>query len=257
VLAVDDYEVNLDVLAGQLDLLGVAVDLARDGLEALDRWRSGHYALVLTDIHMPDMDGFELTRQIRAEERGRGLAVRTPVVALTANALKGEAERCLAAGMDDYLTKPLTLDRLRAALDRWMSVMPGATAPDVAAGAPPAIDTSALALLFGDNPALAARLMAHFRDSGAQLMAALGTHAATGDLRATAEIAHKLKGAARMAGAHMLGDLAETLEHDARDGHAADSRGQADRIAAEWRRVSAELPAATAMSEERGRPMAE
>jgi hypothetical protein len=60
-----------------------------------------------------------------------------------------------------------------------------------------------------------------------------------------------------MAGAHMLGDLAETLEHDARDGRAADSRGQADRIAAEWRRVSAELPAGTAMSEERGRPMAE
>ena len=119
VLAVDDYEINLEVLTGQLEILGVPVETALNGIEALTKWRERPYALVLADIHMPDMDGFELTRQIRAEEAARESG-RTPILALTANALKGEADRCLAAGMDGYLTKPLTLDKLREALAQWM-----------------------------------------------------------------------------------------------------------------------------------------
>ena len=119
VLAVDDYEINLEVLTGQLEILGVPVETALNGIEALTKWRERPYALVLADIHMPDMDGFELTRQIRAEEAVKD-SRRTPILALTANALKGEADRCLAAGMDGYLTKPLTLDRLREALAQWM-----------------------------------------------------------------------------------------------------------------------------------------
>jgi CheY-like chemotaxis protein len=97
---------------------GHPLDTATNGIEALTLWRDAGHALVLTDIHMPDMDGFELTRQMRAEESALGRP-RTPIVALTANALKGEAERCLEAGMDDYLTKPLTLDRLRQAVAHW------------------------------------------------------------------------------------------------------------------------------------------
>ena len=135
VLAVDDYPVNLEVLEGQFEILGVALDTATNGIEALTLWRERPYALVLTDIHMPDMDGFELTRQIRAEEGARSERGRTPIVALTANALKGEAERCVAAGMDDYLTKPLTLDRLREAVSRWTTVQ--ATPEADAAPAPP------------------------------------------------------------------------------------------------------------------------
>ena len=120
VLAVDDYEINLEVLTGQLEILGVPVETALNGIEALTKWRERPYALVLADIHMPDMDGFELTRQIRAEEAVKDSG-RTPILALTANALKGESDGCLAAGMDGYLTKPLTLDRLREALAQWMS----------------------------------------------------------------------------------------------------------------------------------------
>ena len=119
VLAVDDYEINLEVLTGQLEILGVPVETALNGIEALTKWRERPYALVLADVHMPDMDGFELTRQIRAEEAVKDTG-RTPILALTANALKGEADRCLAAGMDGYLTKPLTLDKLREALAQWM-----------------------------------------------------------------------------------------------------------------------------------------
>ena len=234
VLAVDDYDVNLEVLAEQLDILGVAVDLARSGVEALPRWRNGGYALVLTDIHMPDMDGFELTRQIRTEEAGRGDGMRTPIVALTANALKGEAERCLAAGMDDYLTKPLTLDRLRAALDRWLAV-PAADAP----AAP--IDRDAWSDLFGDNPTLITRMLGRFRDSGAQLVAKLEAQSAAGDLAAAAETAHTLKGIARAAGAAALGNLAEALEETAREGRGDRRAVQVSRITAEWRLVEAAL----------------
>src|SRR5471032_474286 len=156
VLAVDDYDINLEVLSGQFEILGVALNTAINGIEALTLWRERPYALVLTDIHMPDMDGFELTRQIRAEEvvrsaQGSG-RTRTPIAALTANALKGEAERCLSAGMDDYLTKPLTLDRLRDAVARWTAQ--AAAAPPAAATKAPsgaAVDRSVVAQMFGDN----------------------------------------------------------------------------------------------------------
>ena len=122
VLAVDDYAINLEVLAGQFEILGVPLETAAGAVEALAKWRAKPYAVVLTDIQMPDMDGFELTRRIRAEEALSNTGRRTPIVALTANAMKSEAEKCLEAGMDGYLTKPLTLDRLREAVERWMSV---------------------------------------------------------------------------------------------------------------------------------------
>ena len=106
VLVVDDHPVNREVLVRQLELLGLAADSANDGVEALRPGPPGNYAAVLADIHMPRMDGYELTRQIRSGRgRSAGRSGRTPVVAVTANAMKGEEERCLAAGMDAYLVK--------------------------------------------------------------------------------------------------------------------------------------------------------
>ncbi len=120
VLAVDDYAINLEVLAGQFEILDVPLETAAGAMEALTKWRAKPYAIVLTDIQMPDMDGFELTRRIRAEEELSGTGRRTPIIALTANAMASEADKCMAAGMDGYLTKPLTLARLREAVERWM-----------------------------------------------------------------------------------------------------------------------------------------
>ena len=223
ILAVDDYDVNLEVLTGQLEILSVPVDTASNGIEGLTKWRAQPYALVLTDIHMPDMDGFELTRQIRAEEALAGAGRRTPIVALTANALKGEAERCLAAGMDGYLTKPLTLDRLRDAVERWMGA---------AVSVPDAIDRSILGQMFGSNPAMIARVLARFRVAGGKLIAEIAARDAGADqLR---ELAHKLKGAARAAGATRLGDLAAVLEQS---GAASDAVA----VQAEWANVAREL----------------
>lgn len=233
VLAVDDYPVNLEVLIGQLEILGVPVDTAANGLQALTMWREQPYGLVLTDIHMPDMDGFELTRQIRAEEALMQVGRRTPVVALTANALKGEAERCLAAGMDGYLTKPLTLERLRGTVDKWM----GAPIDEAIMTTGPkansdVIDRAVLAQLFGDNRALIQRVLHRFAESGSRLMADIVTERDDGER--LVELAHKLKGAARAAGAHRLGDLAAVLEQSG-------SKADAARLADEWDRVVAAL----------------
>ena len=113
VLVVDDHPVNREVLVRQLDLLGIAADSVNDGVEAVDAWAAGRYNAVLADIHMPRMDGYELTARIREAEREGKRPGHTPIVAVTANALKGEEERCIEAGMDAYLVKPVSIERLR------------------------------------------------------------------------------------------------------------------------------------------------
>ncbi len=238
VLAVDDYEVNLAVLQGQFEILGVALDTASDGIEALTKWRDKAYALVLSDIHMPDMDGFELTRQIRAEEALMQGGRRTPIVALTANALKGEADRCLAAGMDGYLTKPLTLERLRETVEHWMTAPESTPAADSAPStSDDPIDRSVIAQMFGDNRAMIDKVMARFSQAGTKLVDDIA--ASADDARRLAELAHKLKGAARAAGAVRLGDLAGALE---KSGAGRDIGP----LREEWQRVAATLRASLA-----------
>lgn len=114
ILVAEDNEFNQTVIVQQLRLLGFAADIASDGREALQKWRSGDFGLVLTDLHMPEMDGYALAAAIRAEE---GVGRHTPIIALTANALHHEEARCLAGGMDAYLTKPARLSRLKETLE--------------------------------------------------------------------------------------------------------------------------------------------
>jgi CheY-like chemotaxis protein len=119
ILVVEDNELNQKVTLRQLRVCGFDADLACDGRAALERWRGGDYALILTDLHMPEMDGYELAREIR---RAEGAQARVPIVAFTANAIKGEAANCRAAGMDDCLTKPVQLADLKAMLHRWTHI---------------------------------------------------------------------------------------------------------------------------------------
>jgi CheY-like chemotaxis protein len=117
VLIAEDNDINRELLQEALSLMGYVSEVAADGLEALERWRTGRYALLLTDCNMPNMDGFQLTAAIRREEpHGK----RFPIVAVTANTMQGYAERCLENGMDDYLSKPITLDKLGAMLTKWL-----------------------------------------------------------------------------------------------------------------------------------------
>jgi signal transduction histidine kinase/DNA-binding response OmpR family regulator len=219
-LVVDDHPVNREVLARQLELLGCRADMAEDGAQALALWRIGRHRVALVDLHMPVMDGLDLARAIRREEALAPGGPRTALIAVTANALKGEDERCYAAGMDGFLAKPLALEQLARSLGRFLPQQAGRDAaadqPDPEAA--PLFDPDALRSLFGSDPARLAGLLAVFRDGLRRDTEAVAAALAAGDLEATAAAAHRLKGAARMAGARPLADLLATVEAAARDG---------------------------------------
>ncbi|WP_448205800.1 PAS-domain containing protein [Azospirillum sp. sgz302134] len=118
ILVAEDNPTNQVVIRKQLEQLGFAALLAGDGAEALRMLRERAFGLLLTDCHMPQLDGYELSQRLRAQERDSGR--RLPIIALTASALIGEAERCFAAGMDDYLSKPVNMQTLSRTLARWL-----------------------------------------------------------------------------------------------------------------------------------------
>ena len=133
VLLAEDNEVNALVARIMMESLGLTVECVENGQAALDRAISEDFDLILMDCQMPEMDGFEATRRIRDHEQSTGRE-RLPILALTANAIRGDRERCLQAGMDDYLSKPFTVTQLKRCLDRWVG---GAGA----AGAEPPTET--------------------------------------------------------------------------------------------------------------------
>ncbi|MBY0574062.1 MAG: PAS domain S-box protein, partial [Undibacterium sp.] len=119
VLAVDDHPVNRNLLARQLALLGLQVETAEDGRKALSMWQTGRFALIISDCHMPEMDGYDLSKTIRAIEAA-GMRPRTPIIAWTANALGDEFNACMTAGMDELLVKPNNLTQLKNILKKYL-----------------------------------------------------------------------------------------------------------------------------------------
>src|SRR3712207_1412453 len=118
VLVAEDNPTNQQVAVGILEMLGYHADVARDGLEALKILSKGSYAAVLMDVQMPEMDGYATTAEIRRREESEGRHV--PIIAMTANALRGDREKALEAGMDDYVSKPVKSDELVEVLGRWI-----------------------------------------------------------------------------------------------------------------------------------------
>jgi CheY-like chemotaxis protein len=116
---VEDNAVNQRVGRGQLAWLGHSCRVAGNGAEALALWQQERISLVLTDVHMPEMDGYALATEIRKFEAERGMP-RTPIIAITASALREEVERCHRAGMDDVLLKPVDLAKLQGCLEKWL-----------------------------------------------------------------------------------------------------------------------------------------
>ncbi|MEQ8398022.1 ATP-binding protein [Thalassobaculum sp.] len=236
ILVAEDNPTNRLVIAKVLGRLGYAHEMAEDGAEALARWRSARYGLILTDFHMPEMDGFQLTAAVRADEAAAGSDQRIPIVALTADALAGTEERCLEAGMDGYLTKPIRTGALAETLARFL---PGASAlrrlADSATSAPPAADPLAeldrevfdpqsLAETFGAFDKEAFDFVAEFRRDVPEKIAGIISALQQGDLLQARHVAHSLKGAARSVGANRLGQIASDVQ-DALDQNDPDTAG--------------------------------
>jgi PAS domain S-box-containing protein len=226
ILLVDDHPTNRLVVARQLALAGYASESAEDGLDGLERWRSGRYALVLSDVHMPRMDGYQMTKALRDEEARDGRA-HTPVVALTAAALKGEAERCLAAGMDDYLSKPVTIPQLAACLQCWLphtksrepapeaEPPPPAPLPQTQGESPP-LDAAVLDVLTRGDPSQKRALLQDYLNTTANDLDAARRARESGDCLQLAREAHKIKGAALLVGAGEVAAAALALEQAAK-----------------------------------------
>lgn len=117
ILVVEDYLINQELTKELLEILGCTVDVASTGHEALELVEKQRYDLIFMDIQMPKMDGYETTKEIRQLEKG---SHHTPIVALTANALQGDREKCINAGMDDYISKPFRSSDLERVLSQWL-----------------------------------------------------------------------------------------------------------------------------------------
>ena len=211
VLLAEDNETNSDVLREQLRLLGYTSETATDGQMALQMWRSGRYALLLTDCHMPGMDGFELTAAIRLAEPA---GLHMPIIAVTANAMHGESRRCLDSGMDDYLSKPLRLQTLGLMLDKWLPLQTDKLETDeVNTQVEMAIwDASTLGQLVGDNLGMHQRLLKKYLHNTPGQVCLIEAAAQAGQLQDAAKVAHTLKSASRMVGALALGELCQHIE---------------------------------------------
>jgi two-component system, sensor histidine kinase and response regulator len=245
VLLVEDNVVNQKVARRFLERLGCDVTLAENGIDAITAFEQGGLQLVLMDVQMPVMDGYTATREIRDRERGER---RIPIVALTANAMTGQLERCLEAGMDALLTKPLAVEALQDVLERYGLAMNDTNLNDTAvdqmvttAAEPPPLDVAQLLELTGDDAEFIRSIAESFASSSAQLVASLQTGAASGDTAQIARAAHALKGASANLYAEKLREQAAELEANGGKFSKADLEGRIAKLTREIERVCVAL----------------
>jgi CheY-like chemotaxis protein len=219
VLLVEDNEINQELACDLLRGVGVLTEIAADGREALAMLERAHFDAVLMDCQMPVMDGYEATRALRADARWREL----PVIAMTANAMVGDREKVLAAGMNDHVAKPIKVDELFATLVRWVrrepvpepKPKPGHDAPAAGAGWPvlPGID-GAIPIAAGIDPAepLYARLLGLFLQQQVGFAERFSAACAGADMASAQRMAHDLKSMAATLGAERVRAAADALE---------------------------------------------
>ena len=238
VLLAEDDPVNAQVLVAQLKSLGVTAVHAVDGNGALQIWQRTPQAfdLLLTDCRMPGLDGFGLAQAIRGSETGR----RMPIIALTANAQQDDMARCLAAGMDAHVTKPVTRDQLREVLHTWTASL-GQTVLErsdpLGTGHGPVFDPDQLVRVVGTDPHLHRRLIRRFLESTQDLMIDLNRAWQAGESGVVADLLHRLKSSAATVGALALSVTARQLEQAMPSG----SGTLKDALEQSWHKTYAEL----------------
>ena len=226
ILVAEDNIVNQRVAIRQLERLGYSADAAANGLEVLDALERIPYDVVLMDCQMPEMDGYEATKEIRKRE---GDLRRTTIIAMTANALGGDRERCLEVGMDDYISKPVKQEMLSAALERWGSEGGGTPRPPEPSQQSSAnvsdvsvIDSAVLAELraLGStaDPGFFNHLIDLFIEETPRRLEAIREAAEASNARALGQEAHTLKGSSAHLGARRMSALCEILEEQGRAG---------------------------------------
>jgi len=223
-LVVDDDPTNRKLMAIQLGLLGLHTECVENGELALARWRNGHFALVITDCHMPVMDGYEFARALREIEASEKRS-RTPIFAWSANALAEESERCLAADMDELLVKPVGLTQLNDVLSRWLVVAAPARPAHIALRESDDTQTAAANFMLldelSDNAADKAEIVRDFMSQTRSDLAELEAAVAMLDFQGAMHIAHRMKGASRMIGARDIAVVCEEIEYAVRQGKPA------------------------------------
>jgi len=231
ILVAEDNPTNQLVAQRVLEKLGFRTDVVANGQEAVRALETTPYDIVLMDVQMPVLDGFEATRLIRSS-RSAVCDRQLPIIAMTAHAMKGDREKCLHAGMDDYVSKPIDPKALASAIDRWLTsrteraASPAAPAADAApATAASVFDRAALTARLMDDEELLQQIVTGFLDDMPRQIDALKTHAGSGDATQVGLQAHTIKGAAASVGGMALSAVALRLEQ-------AGKAGQLDTVAA-------------------------
>ena len=268
VLVAEDNPINQEVIRALLEYLGCRIDIVSSGRQALEAAARKRYDLVFMDCQMPDMDGYEATAALRKQEQQRDPAAHTLIVALTAHALEGDRQKCLDAGMDDYLGKPFTLEQLQRTLEIWLEekksyipgwqaasiLFPGETmakpaqggAKNPEANAPqlvldPKILQTLRLLESSGTPGLLSRLVGNYREDSAGLLQDLNNAAVEGNGEALIGMAHRFKSSSANLGAKGLAELLEKLEKLAKEHSLEAARKIIPEIFLEHSRVLAAL----------------
>ncbi len=247
VLIAEDTASVRQILEVQVRGMGVEVDFVENGKIALEKMLRGRYALVISDLHMPEVDGYGLVKEWRAREEKRGRGEHLPIVALTADVLIGDASKFIADGFDDYMAKPVSRDALRSLITKWLDKnggksesqdeepmpegeeAPVSTPPQPAEemGDLPVNHERLIEILGMDDEDILQESMGMFVQTAEETFAALKKAYEAGDVAAAKGPAHSLKGSSRMAGAIVLGDIAAEIDAAAKLGNLVPDRLEA------------------------------
>jgi len=243
ILIAEDNAVNQRVVVRLLEKHRHRVTVANDGAQAIAAYERSEFDLILMDVQMPEMDGFEATKLIREREAKTGR--RTPLVAMTAHAMKGDRERCLAAGMDDYVSKPVQRAELMRVL-AWAAGGKADSASETAtAPASPALDRADALERLGGDEELFAEVAGLFLAEAPRLLDEIRIAIQSGDVETVHRVAHGLKGAAGYVGGKPTAEAAQELESAAAAGVLTDSPRVFEKLSSEVRRLSAVLAEVT------------